>query len=148
MRATSRRRLSEALTIAGTAVALFGCAVGPNYVRPPVETPPAYKEAQGWKQAQPQDERPRGAWWEVFNDPQLNTLVSQIAITNESIKAAEARVREARAATEAARAALCPLVTANASATRSGRGGGAAGGGSTGGQGARVSNSYNVGLSA
>ena len=97
---------------------LFGCSVGPNYVRPPVETPSAYKEAQGWKQAEPRDERPRGNWWEAFNDPQLNALVTQVAITNQTIKAAEARVREARALTQAARAAFFPIVTANASATR------------------------------
>src|SRR6266404_293928 len=82
---------------------LFGCSVGPNYVRPPVETPSAYKEAQGWKQVEPRDERPRGNWWEAFNDPQLNALVTQVAITNQTIKAAEARVREARALTQAAR---------------------------------------------
>jgi NodT family efflux transporter outer membrane factor (OMF) lipoprotein len=60
----------------------------------------------------------------VFNDPQLNALVTQVAITNQTIKAAEARVREAQALTQQARAAFFPIVTANASATRSGSGGG------------------------
>src|SRR5438552_1058117 len=115
-----RREASVVCAIAG----LAACSVGPNYVRPPLETPSAYKEAQGWKQAEPRDERPRGNWWEAFNDPQLNALVTQVAITNQTIKAAEARVREARALTQAARAAFFPIVTANASATRSGSGGG------------------------
>jgi NodT family efflux transporter outer membrane factor (OMF) lipoprotein len=124
---------------------LFGCSVGPNYVRPPVETPSAYKEAQGWKQAEPRDERPRGNWWEAFNDPQLNALATQVAITNQTIKAAEARVREARALTQAARAAFFPIVTANASATRSSSRGGTIVGGTVD-SGGGVRNNYNVSL--
>src|ERR1700747_1245670 len=100
------------------AIALFGSSSGPTYVRPPVETPSAYKEAQGWKQAEPRDEQPRGSWRETFNDPQLNALVTQVAVTNQTIKAAEARVREEQALTQQARAAFFPIVTANASATR------------------------------
>jgi len=121
---SSRSRRRRGLWIVCAIAGLFGCSAGPNYVRPPVETPSAYKEAQGWKQAEPRDEQPRGNWWEAFNDPQLNALVTQVAITNQTIKAAEARVREARALTQAARAAFFPIVTANASATRSGSGGG------------------------
>jgi NodT family efflux transporter outer membrane factor (OMF) lipoprotein len=124
---------------------LFGCSVGPNYVRPPTETPSAYKEAQGWKQAEPRDARPRGNWWEAFNDPQLNALVTQVAITNQTIKAAEARVRQARALTQTARAAFFPIVTANASATRSSSRGGTIVGGSVD-SGGGVRNNYNVAL--
>jgi NodT family efflux transporter outer membrane factor (OMF) lipoprotein len=121
---SSRSRAKRAGVVVCAIAGLFGCSVGPNYVRPPVETPSAYKEAQAWKQAEPRDEQPRGNWWEAFNDPQLNTLVTQVAITNQTIKAAEARVREARALTQQARAAFFPIVTANASVTRSGSGGG------------------------
>jgi len=121
---SSRSRRRRGLWVVCAIAGLFGCSAGPNYVRPPVETPSAYKEAQGWKQAEPRDEQPRGNWWEAFNDPQLNALVTQVAITNQTIKAAEARVREARALTQAARAAFFPIVTANATATRSGSGGG------------------------
>jgi NodT family efflux transporter outer membrane factor (OMF) lipoprotein len=117
------RRRREAWVVCAIA-GLAACSVGPNYVRPPVETPSAYKEAQGWKQAEPRDERPRENWWEVFNDAQLDALVMQVAITNQTIKAAEARVREVKALTQQARAAFFPIVTANASATRSGSGGG------------------------
>src|SRR5437870_1651622 len=135
------RRKREAWVVCAIA-GLAACSVGPNYVRPPVETPSAYKEAQGWKQAEPRDEQSRGNWWEVFNDAQLDALVTQVAITNQTIKAAEARVREARALTQAARAAFFPIVTANASATRSG---GRAGVG-TSGQTSGARNSYNVSL--
>jgi NodT family efflux transporter outer membrane factor (OMF) lipoprotein len=133
--------------IAGAASLLAACTLGPNYARPGVEAPAAYKEAQGWKPAVPRETEPRGPWWKVFNDPQLDALLDQVEVSNQTIKAAEARVREARALTEQAQAAFFPIVTANASATRSGGRGGTGSnidnGGSTGG-GAR--NNFNVAL--
>src|SRR2546430_3957711 len=142
------RRTREASLVCASAGLAAG-AVGPNYVRPPVETPSAYKEAQGWKQAEPRDERPRGNWWAVFNDGELDALVTQVAITNQTIKAAEARVREAQALTQQARAAFFPIVTANASATRSSSRAGTSVGtgvGSTAGSSGGVRNNYNVAL--
>jgi outer membrane protein TolC len=91
--------------LAGLAALLPGCTLGPNYARPGVEAPAAYKEAQGWKTAQPRDTEPRGPWWSVFNDPQLDALLAQVEVSNQTIKGAEARVRQARALTQQARAA-------------------------------------------
>jgi NodT family efflux transporter outer membrane factor (OMF) lipoprotein len=128
---------------------LFGCEVGPNYVRPPAETPAAYKEGVPFKPAVPQDQEPRGNWWEVFKDPKLDALIVQVEINNQTVKAAEARVREARALTQQARAALFPLVSANASATRSGSRSGNASVDSAGNvvvQRGGVGNNYNVSL--
>jgi len=93
--------------------------MGPNYVRPPASAPAAYKEAAGWKVAQPQDDVPRGAWWTIFGDAKLDELESQVDISNQNIQAAEASVRQAQALTQVARAALFPAVNANAFATRS-----------------------------
>jgi len=128
-------------------VVLAGCSVGPDYVRPAVETPPGYKEAQGWKSAEPQDEKPRGNWWAVFGDRELDALVAQVEVTNQTIKAAEARVREAHALTDAARAAFFPLVSARANFTRSGSSTGTSstGSGTTVNLGG-VRNNYNVAL--
>src|SRR6266446_604954 len=143
------RRIRRGGWIAWTALALAGCSVGPNYVRPAAEAPAAYKEAQDWKVAEPKDHQPRGNWWEVFNDPRLSSLVSQVEISNQTLKAAEARVREAQALTRAARAAFFPVVTANADVSRSGRGAGAATAGASSGQGGArggVSNNYNLAL--
>lgn len=92
--------------------------VGPDYVRPTAPTPVAYKEAAGWKVAQPADDAPRGAWWEAFNDADLNALVAQVDISNQTIAAAAAQVREANAATDAARAALWPVVNVTGAAQR------------------------------
>ncbi|HEY7943084.1 MAG TPA: efflux transporter outer membrane subunit [Casimicrobiaceae bacterium] len=129
------------------AVALAGCTLGPDYVRSSVETPAAYKEAQGWKQAEPRDSEPRGNWWTVFDDSRLDALLSDVEVSNQTIKAAEARVREARALTQAAQAAYFPIVTAGASATRSG---GRAGIGSSadngGSQSGGAHNNFNVAL--
>ena len=112
--------------------------VGPDYLRPTAPAPAAFKEGQGWKLAQPRDQAPRGGWWEVFGDAELDALERQVDISNQTIQAAEARVREARAATLAARAGLFPAVSGNAAALRSSRTGSAGTSGAT--------NSYNAAI--
>lgn len=103
---------------------LSACAaVGPNYSRPSVDAPTAYKELDGWKQAQPQDAVLRGAWWEAYGDPLLNSLVAQVSISNQNLVQAEARFRQARALVQSARSAYYPTVGANLSSTRSSAGG-------------------------
>src|SRR4029078_10143068 len=99
-------------------VALAGCMVGPDYVRPSAPTAGTYKEMEGWKLAQPAAAARRGAWWEAFNDQDLDALMAQVEVNNQNIALFEARVREADAATRAARAALWPLVDLNVNATR------------------------------
>jgi NodT family efflux transporter outer membrane factor (OMF) lipoprotein len=105
-----------------TIVALTGCTIGPNYERPPMETPAAYKESKDWVLARPADAQPKGQWWEVFNDPALNGLMEQVEVSNQTLAGAEARYRQAAAAVGAARAGLFPTVGAGAGATRAGRG--------------------------
>ncbi len=133
-----------------SAAALYGCMVGPDYVRPTAPVPAAYKEIDGWKVAQPGDEGPRGNWWEAFNDPDLNALEAQVDISNQTIQAAAAAMREARAATQAARAALFPVVTGDAAFVRSSRVGGTTSNGANAGNSNvnGASNSYNVALDA
>jgi NodT family efflux transporter outer membrane factor (OMF) lipoprotein len=99
-------------------VLVFGCAVGPNYRTPPVETPPAYKEAADWKPAQPNDQNLGGDWWTVFRDPQLDKLELQVNVSNQNLIAAEAQYQEARAVLRYYRADYYPTVTAGLSATR------------------------------
>jgi NodT family efflux transporter outer membrane factor (OMF) lipoprotein len=109
------------VSLAAMAVALTwfaGCTVGPDYVRPPAETPASYKEDATWKVAQPRDELPRGAWWEIYSDPRLNALEAQVDITNQNIVAAEANFRQALALIRVARAAYFPTVTGGPSWSR------------------------------
>jgi hypothetical protein len=68
---TDLGRAGVPFTLVATLLTLMtGCVVGPDYVRPPVVAPAAYKELNGWKVAQPKDDHlSRGAWWELFGDP-------------------------------------------------------------------------------
>jgi hypothetical protein len=52
-----------------------GCAVGPDYKRPEIVSPAAFKETAGWQLAVPKDELARGKWWKVFGDTELDTLI-------------------------------------------------------------------------
>jgi NodT family efflux transporter outer membrane factor (OMF) lipoprotein len=111
-----KRAMLGAVLAAGLA---SGCAMGPDYVRPGMETPASYKEIGDWKMAEPNDHAVRGAWWLVFSDPDLNALIEQVEVSNQNLKVAEARYRQAAALTQSSRAALLPTISTNASSTRS-----------------------------
>ena len=98
---------------------LTSCAIGPDYKRPDAQTPAAYKEMADWKPATPKDELSRGKWWSVFGDKELDALIEQVSVSNQSLKASEARYRQAQALTQSARASYFPTISANASSTRS-----------------------------
>jgi NodT family efflux transporter outer membrane factor (OMF) lipoprotein len=100
---------------------LGGCTVGPNYVRPPVDTPPAYKESSNFKPAQPADQTAKGEWWEVYQDPQLNALEEKVSVSNQNIKAAQAQFLAARAAVRISRSGLFPNATGGLSISRTGQ---------------------------
>src|SRR5258708_22720043 len=107
-----------ALVAAIAMLAFAGCAVGPKYKTPVAPAPPAYKEIGNWKTAQPSDQKLGGKWWEIYQDPQLNTLEQQINVSNQNLKAAVAQYQESRAALRFVRADYYPTVTASPSATR------------------------------
>jgi multidrug efflux system outer membrane protein len=96
-------------------VLLAGCSVGPNYHQPaPVALPSDWR----WKLAEPCDNLPKGAWWELFGDPELNRLEQLAAAQNQDLKAAVARVDEARARARLSGAAFFPQLTFDPSYTR------------------------------
>jgi NodT family efflux transporter outer membrane factor (OMF) lipoprotein len=97
---------------------ISGCNLAPAYHQPAVQTPPAFKETNGWKLAQPSDGAIKGRWWEMFHDPQLNALEAQVAISNQNIAAALQNFFAARALVKEARSAYYPTVSAAPSATR------------------------------
>ena len=108
------------LSVCGAAlIALGGCMVGPDYVRPQAAAPAAFKEAGDWKPAQPSDAVSRGKWWEVFGDAGLNALIEQVSVSNENVRVAEARLRQAEALVEQSRAGLWPTLAVSMTATRS-----------------------------
>jgi len=100
---------------------LEACSFAPRYSRPPPPSPaPAeYQESAAWKQSQPADLENRGAWWQVFQDPMLDSLEEHVTRANQDLKAAFARLQEARAQTRIARSAYFPTLTLDPSATRS-----------------------------
>jgi NodT family efflux transporter outer membrane factor (OMF) lipoprotein len=104
------RSVVAAVLVGASAVA---CAPRIKYAAPATATAPAFKENANWKTAQPADAAVRGTWWDTFGDPQLNALEAQIDVSNESLKAAEARFAQARAAVRGARAGLYPQATVN-----------------------------------
>jgi NodT family efflux transporter outer membrane factor (OMF) lipoprotein len=105
---------------------LNGCNFAPKYDPPKTEPSPAYKEAvpggdeaaQGWKLAEPRDAAIRNNWWEIYNDPQLDDLEARVAISNQTIVAAEASYRAAFALVKEAQAQLFPTLNTYPSATR------------------------------
>lgn len=113
-------------------LALSGCTVGPNYKRPDAPVPPAYKENNGtdvtvpppnppggtWKQAQPGDDVLRGKWWELYGDPQLNSLEDKVAVSNQTLKAAVEAYQSARDQVKVSRAAYYPTLSVGPTGTR------------------------------
>jgi NodT family efflux transporter outer membrane factor (OMF) lipoprotein len=123
-----RSALSLAAGTLSLLTLLSGCRVGPPYhaPAPPAITAPNYKEstvnfhdADGWKVASPQDAMLRGNWWEVFNEPELNSLEEQLNINNENLKEYFQNYMAARAQIAEARAQYWPTVTAAPSWNRS-----------------------------
>jgi NodT family efflux transporter outer membrane factor (OMF) lipoprotein len=102
------------------AVALSASCVGPAYrvPRAPAPAAAAYKEARGmWKLAAPLDTIPRGRWWEMFHEPELDALERRLNVDNQTIALAVENTLQARAQIRVARASYFPTVTADPSAT-------------------------------
>ena len=108
------------LTLLAVAISLAGCAVGPAYQRPSVPESAAFKELEGWVPAAPADALERGPWWQLFGDPELDSLVGAIEVSSQNVAVAAANYAAARAAVQQQRAALFPSVSLGLSADRSG----------------------------
>lgn len=101
------------------ALGLAACAVGPDYKRPAVETPAAFKQApEGWKPAEPQDAQSRTKWWEVFADSELSALVERVADANQTLRESLANYNRAQALARQARADFFPTVSGSVSTSR------------------------------
>ena len=111
------------------ALCLAGCMVGPRYHRPdatPQPPPPSYKESPTqvqdpgpWKVAEPKDAMLRGKWWEIYNDPELNSLEDQLNINNQNIKQFFENFMASRALVAQARSQLYPTIGTTPSISRS-----------------------------
>jgi outer membrane protein, multidrug efflux system len=112
-----RAVISAALALLGLAA---GCTVGPRYSRPPAPAPApdAWKTQPPWQQAAPKDSIPKGAWWQIFNDPALDAYEQQLLQANQSLVAARDRLDQARSLARVATADMFPQLSADPSAVR------------------------------
>ena len=99
-------------------IMLAGCAVGPKYQRPPAAAPVTWKTQGPWQQATPKDAIPKGAWWQIFQDSQLNDYEQQLLKANQSLIAARDRLDQARSLARIATAGYFPQMSADPAAQR------------------------------
>src|ERR1700722_1926650 len=131
------------------------CNLAPKYTVPSTPSPEGYKEAAPaqydalppgtWRPAQPQDSVRKGAWWEIFNEPELNALEEQLNINNQNIAQAFQNFMAARAQVRQARAGYFPTLTTAPAFNRTGVGSGTGSGGGNGGNGGSVNGSGSTG---
>ena len=95
-----------------------GCTVGPGYKRPTAQVPDAWKGQGPWQPADPKDNVPKGSWWRVFHDADLDQLEQQVLRANQSLAAAQNRLSEARSQAQIASSAFFPQVSTDPSGQR------------------------------
>jgi outer membrane protein, multidrug efflux system len=112
-----RAALCSALALLGLAA---GCTVGPRYSRPaaPAPAPDAWKTQPPWQQAAPKDSIPKGEWWKIYNDADLNTYEQQLLRANQSLIAARDSLEQARSLARVATSGLFPQLSTDPSAVR------------------------------
>ncbi len=109
MIARLRRRAVPVTCAAALAVSLTACrTVGPNYQKPAEPMTAHWDIPAPWRPSDPKDAIPKGEWWKVFHDPQLDAYESQAVAANQSLAAAAARYEQARALASVALAGLYP----------------------------------------
>jgi outer membrane protein, multidrug efflux system len=109
-----RNRLAVTPVVAAIAI-LAGCTVGPKYQRPVAQAPAVWSGEGPWRAAAPKDALPKGAWWQVFQDDQLNQYEQQLLAANQSLAAAQDRLNRARSLARVASAGLFPTMNTDPS---------------------------------
>lgn len=97
---------------------LAGCAAGPDYKKPTLEMPAAWKLEAPWREGRPDDAAPKGPWWQRFKDAQLDALQQQALANSPTLALAGARLAQARATLATTSASVLPQVGLNARAAR------------------------------
>ena len=111
------KRWPMPVLLAALSCTFVSCAVGPDYKRPELATPGAFKSATDAEKPQPVIV---AEWWTLFNDPALTKLATETIAANQDIKAAIARVDQSRAALRSANGSFFPSLNIDATARRSG----------------------------
>lgn len=108
LRVRARLHLTAIVLLLG---ALTGCAVGPNYRRPSAPVAAKWDLAEPWRESAPKDALPKGEWWTVFRDDDLNVLEKQALAANQTLKVSIARLEQARANAAVQVATLFPTTS-------------------------------------
>ena len=112
-----RKYIGWALALCAS-VCMLGCTVGPGYKPPTAQVPDTWKGEGPWQTAAPKDAIPKGAWWQLFHDAELDRLEQELLQANQSLEAARDRLSQARAQARIASSAYFPTVGANPSGQR------------------------------
>ena len=110
--------LAAVLLAACTLVSTLGCTVGPGYKRPAAQVPDTWKGEGPWQTAAPKDAIPKGTWWHVFHDAELDRLEQELLQANQSLVAAQDRLAQARSRARIASSAYFPTLTADPNGER------------------------------
>ena len=98
-------------SLMAAAMAVAGCAVGPDYKRPTPDLPVAWKLEAPWRTGAPADAADKGDWWKAFGDPQLNDLEQRAMADSPTLAIAAARLAQARATVTGTSASLFPSLS-------------------------------------
>ena len=104
--------------VLATGIFLAGCTVGPNYKRPSAPSTMKWDLAEPWREGDPKDSIPKGQWWAVFHDEDLNTLEAQALVANQTLKVSLARLEQARATAAIQVATVFPTLGTQPNVTR------------------------------
>ncbi len=110
--------LASGTLMAASLVLACGCTVGPKYQRAAAPVPAKWDVAEPWRESAPKDSLPKGEWWGVFHDDDLNALEKGALAANETIKIGAAHLEQARAAAAIQVAYLYPTLTTTPSVER------------------------------
>lgn len=97
---------------------LFGCAAGPEYQKPALDLPVAWKVEAPWREGRPDDATAKGPWWQGFGDAELDTLEQRAMANSPTLAIANARLMQARSALAATSASVLPQVGLSERAAR------------------------------
>jgi multidrug efflux system outer membrane protein len=121
-----RCQASPVLLATGLTIALAGCTVGPDFVRPTPQTPAHWSDPEhtlspddrARTSTTSEDSADLRGWWADFNDPTLSSLIERAVDSNLDLRVAVLRIEEARAQRAVTAASAWPTLAANASYTR------------------------------
>jgi len=112
-----KRHCAKTILGVSIAIALGGCSLAPTYRAPVIAIKTDEWQDNMWKVAQPTDDYPREAWWQIYSDPILNDLESKIEQGNPTLAVALARFDQANAYKRQLQSGLFPSVDGGVSIT-------------------------------